>query len=291
MSDTERTRGVYFLGNPNKPGTVADVEDLLSSLPPRCGVLGHDLGLDGRAAADAGAERIVVLGGDGTLIGVVRSLNSEQIPLSDSPMAWKKGRGKLGFLTEFSTSELKVNFERAVLDDTLIARRMMLHITVEQDGGVRDTSVAVNDCVIQAGPPFRMVDLDISINGQHLTTFTGDGLIVCTPCGSTAHNLSAGGPLIRPGIDAIVLTPLCPHSLTHRPLVVEREAVIEIHAQKVNPGTTAIIDGQVSCPLEPGGKVTVGRFGTDFMLVRNPLHARWHKLITKLHWGKAPNYE
>jgi NAD+ kinase len=96
---------------------------------------------------------------------------------------------------------------------------------------------------------------------------------------------------MQPGVDAIILTPLCPHSLTHKPLVIERESVIEIVADEVNKGTTAIIDGQASFPLETGDRLTVRRFDSDFLLVHNPLYAKWHNLVTKLHWGRAPNYE
>jgi len=136
-----------------------------------------------------------------------------------------------------------------------------------------------------------MITLGVSVNGEHLTDVRGDGLIVCTPSGSTAHNLSAGGPIMQPGVDAMVLTPLNPHSLTHRPLVIECDAVIEISANAVNEGTTAIIDGQVSYSLKTGDRVTVKRSTSDVLLVRNPKYAQWHKLVTKLHWGKAPAYE
>jgi NAD+ kinase len=120
---------------------------------------------------------------------------------------------------------------------------------------------------------------------------SGDGLIVCTPSGSTAHNLSAGGPILQPGVDAIVLTAMNPHSLTHKPLVVERESVIDIHASDVSDGTTTIVDGQVSFSLRPGDRVSIKRFDADFQLVRNPLYAKWHKLVTKLHWGRPPSYD
>ena len=96
---------------------------------------------------------------------------------------------------------------------------------------------------------------------------------------------------MQAGVDAIIMTPLCPHSLTHKPLVIERESVIDILVRHVNAGTTAIIDGQVSCPLQPGNRVTIRRFDTDYLLVRNPLYTRWHNLVTKLHWGKAPSYD
>ena len=284
MPGTAQSQRVYFLSNPDRVDAASVLEDLLSFAASRCTVSGSSLGLDGRAAVTAGADRIVVLGGDGTLIGVARSLGTDQIPLIGVNV------GKLGFLAEFSVDEFKSCFDRAISDDTIISRRTVLQVAVQHQGRVRDRSLAVNDCVIQAGPPFRIIRLAISINGEHLTEVGGDGLIVCTPSGSTAHNLSAGGPIIQPGVDAIVLTPLCPHSLTHRPLVVERESVIDIVARDVSEGTTAIIDGQVSCPLQPSDRITLRRFDTDFVLVHNPLYAKWHNLVTKLHWGQAPDY-
>ncbi len=285
MSHAPAERRVFLLSNPDKPDAAAALEDLRSFAQPRCNVVGTSLGLDGKGAVRTSAERIVVIGGDGTLIGAARSLGANQVPLIGVNV------GKLGFLAEFSIDELKQVFDRAVGDDSIISHRTVLQITVQHNGGVRDSSLAINDCVIQAGPPFRIVRLDISINGEHLSDVGGDGLIICTPSGSTAHNLSAGGPIMQPGVDAIILTPLCPHSLSHKPLVIERESVIEIVADEVNEGTTAIIDGQVSFPLDAGNRLTVRRFDSDFLLVHNPLYARWHNLVTKLHWGQAPNYE
>ncbi len=285
MSDASQSRCVYFLSNPDKGDAASVMEDLRSFADSRCTIVGSSLGFDGRAAVEAGADRIVVIGGDGTLIGVARSLGLDQRPLIGVNV------GKLGFLAEFSIDELKSCFDRAIRDDTIISRRTVLQVTVRHEGDVRDASLAVNDCVIQAGPPFRIIKLGITINGAHLSNVGGDGLIVCTPSGSTAHNLSAGGPIMQPGVDAIVLTPLSPHSLTHKPLVVERESVIDILALDVNEGTTAIIDGQVSHLLRPGDRVTIRRFDSDFLLVHNPLYAEWHNLVTKLHWGRAPSCE
>ncbi|MFQ5589909.1 MAG: NAD(+)/NADH kinase [Phycisphaerae bacterium] len=271
-----------MLGNPHKPEAAAALSELKEFASARCEVVWCGLCLDGRGAIDAGADRVVVIGGDGTLIGVARALSTKQIPLIGVNI------GKLGFLAEFSLEELMAHFEQAICDDELISRRTMLRVTVGEGGATRATYPVVNDCVIQAGPPFRVITLGVAINHHHLTDVSGDGLIVCTPSGSTAHNLSAGGPIMQCGVDAIVLTPLCPHSLSHRPLVIERDTEIEVVACTVNEGTTAIIDGQVSCPLGQGDRVTVKRFEADCMLVRNPLFTGWHKLVHKLHWGKPP---
>ncbi len=285
MPDSAKKKRVFLLGNPDKSEARAAMRDLRSFAAPHCEIVGAELGRNARAAVDAGADRLIVIGGDGTLIGAARSLITDQIPLIGVNV------GKLGFLTEFSVDELKDNFDRVISDDTLISRRAMLQVTIAQDGGTPLTHLAVNDCVIQAGPPFRIINMGVSINDERLADVTGDGMIVCTSSGSTAHNLSAGGPLMQPGADAVVLTPLCAHSLTHKPLVIEREASISILARTVNEGTTVIIDGQASSPLKQNDRVIIQRFSADLEMVRNPLYARWHKLVNKLHWGWAPSYE
>ena len=279
------TPRVYFLANPEKHDASATLEDIVSFASSRCTVAGSSVGLDGRPAIEAKANRIVVLGGDGTLIGAARSLGDSPIPLIGINV------GKVGFLAEFSVNEFKSHFARVISDDSLVSRRTMLQSTIWHNKTSRTPIPSINDCVIRAGPPFRMVRLTVSINEEPLTELVGDGVIVCTPSGSTAHNLSAGGPIMQAGVDAIILTPLAPHSLTHKPLVIERESVIDIVATEVNPGTTVIIDGQVSCPLETGDRVTVQRFHRDFLLVRNPALGAWHHLITKLHWGRSPQFD
>ena len=285
MSDDKVKRRVYLLANPDKPEAARAMRAAENFQVESVEIVGSAVGVDATDAVKAGVERIIVFGGDGTLIGVARSLGAKQLPLVGVNI------GKLGFLAEFSPDELKESFERIIRDDTLVTRRIALHVTVRHNGGVRDTSLAINDCVIHAGPPYRIIRLGVSINGEHLTTVGGDGLIVCTPSGSTAHNLSAGGPIVQPSVPAIVLSPMNPHSLTHKPLVVESDSTIEIHASEVNEGSTAIIDGQVTFPLQPGDRITVRRFESDYLLVRNPLYARWHKLVTKLHWGRSPSYD
>lgn len=273
---------IFIVGNPEKPEVQSAVKRLRSVAEPHCAIVGVSYRPQAREVVGSGATRLIVLGGDGTLIGVARSLEADQIPLIGVNL------GKLGYLTEFSMLDLEKVFDRVLTDDALISRRIILEVTVTRGGATTHRSVAINDCVVQAGPPFRMIDLGVAIDGAQLTELRGDGLIVCTPSGSTAHNLSAGGPIMQSDVDAIILTPLCPHSLTHKPLVIGSESELDIVAARVNPGTTAIIDGQVSCPLEHGDHVVIRRFASDFLVVRNPTYAKWHNLVTKLHWGQSP---
>lgn len=273
---------IFIIGNPEKPDVMDATQRLRRVAEARFDVAGLSYEPGSRAVVGTKATRVVVLGGDGTLIGVARSLAADQVPLIGVNL------GKLGYLTEFSMPELEAVLDRAMTDESLLSRRIILEVTVTRGSAIIHNSVAINDCVVQAGPPFRMVDLGVSLDQADLTELRGDGLIVCTPSGSTAHNLSAGGPIVQSDVHAMILTPLSPHSLTHKPLVIGSESIIEIVAARVNPGTTAIIDGQVSCPLAGGDRVSIRRFASDFQVVRNPKYAKWHNLVTKLHWGQSP---
>jgi NAD+ kinase len=284
VSTSTETRRVYILANPAKPEARAALKTITSFVEDRASLVGSACGLDGQPALKAGADVLIVIGGDGTLIGVARSLAGHPLPILGINV------GKLGFLAEFSIEEFCTCFDQVVSDPELVSHRMALDVTMRQNGERPTGCIALNDCVIQAGPPFRPVTLGVFVNGVSLTEVTGDGLIVCTPSGSTAHNLSAGGPILQQGVAAIVLTPLAPHSLTHRPLVIECDSTIEMRASETNEGTAAIVDGQCSFPIAPGDGVIIKRHAAAVQVIRNPLYAQWHKLVTKLHWGEGPTY-
>ncbi len=284
MPKSDANRRVLIVGNPGKPGVEEAVEDVRAFAESRCTVIGCVFETDASDAVDAGVDRIIVLGGDGTLLAVSRSLGLNQIPLVGVNF------GKLGFLAEFSVDALKANFDTILQDHDTISERMILGMNIFRDGISCGESLSVNDCVIHAGPPFRMIQLAIRINGMPLTTISGDGLIICTPVGSTAYNLSAGGTIMQGAVQGIAMTPLCAHSLTHRPLIVESESKFEIVIEQANEGTCLMVDGQVGYALQTGDMVSIERCSSNFLLVRNPAHPRWHGLVTKLHWGQPPSY-
>jgi len=151
-------------------------------------------------------------------------------------------------------------------------------------------SVAINDVFINAGPPFRTIELKISVDGQPLAGCVSDGLIISTPTGSTAYNLSAGGPILSPKIEAIAITPICPHSLSFRPIVINANSKIEVLGLRVNKGTTVSVDGQVSKKLSVGDIVRVEKAGNNFLIVNNPIRSQWDTLATKLSWAEKPKY-
>ena len=231
------------------------------------------------------ADYAVVFGGDGSIISTARNFGKASLPVIGVNM------GKLGFLAEFSIEELKESFDDIVSGRARIEKRMMLSCKVSRNGEDTFCSTAVNDVFITSGPPFRMIELKISVNGQALASCTSDGLIISTPTGSTAYNLSAGGPIIAGQLEAIVINPLCPHSLSFRPIVIGADSKIGVVGVQVNEGTTISIDGQVSLQLTTDDTLTVTREASSFMVVNNPVRSQWDTLATKLRWAEKPKYK
>ena len=272
---------VYIIANPAKPGSEGALEHVRRQVEPKAEILDARLSrLDPAAAARA--DRVIVLGGDGTILAAARAMGDRQVPLIGINM------GKLGYLAAFNLDEFDAQVDRALTDDSLISPRMMLAVTVNGGGHEKLSSIAVNDCVVQAGPPFRMVSLALCLNDSEVTHIVGDGLIVATPVGSTAYNLSAGGPILQPTVKGIVITPICAHSLTHKPLVVDESVTVQIAPERINDGTRVIVDGQDMLPVAVGDRVIVRRSRQDFLLVENPAYPPWYTLVTKLKWGQAP---
>jgi NAD+ kinase len=271
---------VIIVRNPNKPEALATLDALVEHLRGRAAVAATGVIADAPALAAEQPDRIIVLGGDGSILAVARSLGPRQVPIIGVNF------GKLGFLAEFSIEDVLAHSEVIFNVNQIVSRRIMIDARIRRGSAETAAAAAVNDCVVHAGPPYRMVELDIFADGHHLTRVIGDGLVLATPSGSTAHNMSVGGPIVQAEIPAIVLTPISPHSLTHRPLVVGGDARIEVVAAEVNPGTTVVIDGQLSLPLAGRDRLIVRRYPHDFQLVTNPANPCWYTLTRKLKWGQ-----
>jgi len=233
----------------------------------------------------SGCDFAVVFGGDGAIISVARSLSHSGVPVIGVNL------GKLGFLAEFSVEELEKYFGNIISSETRIEKRMLLTCKVLRDGKEKFCSSAVNDCFITAGLPFRAIELEISVDGESVAGCVSDGLIISTPTGSTAYNLSAGGPIISGKMEAIAITAICPHSLSFRPIVINADRKVEVIGIRLNQGTTVSIDGQASTKLSVGDIVAVEREDGDFLIVNNPIRTQWETLATKLRWAKKPKYE
>ncbi|GFO56343.1 NAD kinase [Geomonas sp. Red276] len=227
------------------------------------------------------ADLIVVLGGDGTLIAASRMVGEAEVPILAVNL------GSLGFLTEITLDELYPSVERCLADDYEVSERMMLLAMVEREGEVIENHRVLNDVVINKGALARIIDMETSVDSRYLTTFKADGLIVSTPTGSTGYSLSANGPIIHPALECISITPICPHTLTNRPLVVAKDADIDIKlVSGVDEAVFLTLDGQVGVKLVNGDLVKIRRSEHVTRLVQSRSKDYFEVLRTKLKWGE-----
>jgi NAD+ kinase len=270
-----------------KKGYVADVvEDFLDFAGSRAEIIAS-CGIE-QCTVDIlkEADFAVVFGGDGSITSAARQLSQVNVPVIGVNL------GKLGFLTEFSLAELKEFFPSLTSRKLHIEKRMMLKCRIFSNGQEKFSSAAINDVFITAGPPFKMIELKMSVDGQSaIDGLVSDGLIISTPTGSTAYNLSAAGPILSANMQAMVITPICPHSLSFRPIVINADSKVVVVGIRVNEGTTLSIDGQVSLKLSIDDVVMVERSSCGFLIVNNPLRSRWDTLATKLSWAVKPKYK
>jgi len=271
---------VVILRNPDKPTAETALASLAEHIGQRTTVAATGITTDAGELSHAKPDRIIILGGDGSLLAVARGLKGRQVPIVGVNL------GKLGFLAEFSLEDVREHLAAILNDLSIVSYRMMLEVTIVRPDSTTSKVLGVNDCVVHAGAPHRMIALSITVDGSHLTDFSGDGLVLATPSGSTAHNMSVGGPIVQSEVRALIITPISPHSLTHRPLVVAGNASIEVLVQQANEGTTAVLDGQVPHPLSAGDRLRVRRAACDFQLVHNPALRKWYTLTEKLKWGQ-----
>jgi len=279
-----KLRKLVVFGDNTKEGVKNAIDDFAEFVGDKVEVLTRcEIGA-GELEGINDADFAVVFGGDGTIIATARRLSEVGVPVVGVNL------GKLGFLAEFGLEELKQHFERIIKGEAIIEQRMMLKCTVLRGEKTKFMSAAINDIFIAAGPPFRTIELQVRVNGQPLAGCVGDGLVVCTPTGSTAYNLSAGGPIVSGKVEAIVVTPICPHSLSFRPIVINADSKIEIFGVRVNEGTTVSIDGQLSYQLSLDDVVKIERHRRNFLVVNNPARTQWDTLATKLGWAEKPKY-
>jgi NAD+ kinase len=273
---------IFVLGNARRPGVLEEAERLLPFLRERCEIVVTDLyqqtDLSGHTA-----DLTLVLGGDGAILRAARQMGYHQTPVLGVNL------GKLGFLADLSPEELRTCFPHCVEGHYRIAQHLMFECTVEGPEGPR-TFLGLNEIALQTGPPFHMLDLDLIIDGETVSGYSGDGLIVSTPIGSTAHSLSAGGPILGQELMAFVVTPICPHSLTSRPVVDSADKVYTIAIHRASPGTTLVIDGQEPVPVTTEHRVSLRKAPVTFGLVKTPGRSYYQTLRDKLRWGTQPNY-
>jgi len=236
--------------------------------------------VDGRDELAQRADLLIVLGGDGTLLNVARSLRGQPVPILGANF------GHLGFLTVFSSAEVLPMLERIFAGDYSVSERMLLAVRALRRDEVVANDVVFNDVVISKGGAIaRMIDLDTSIDDNFVCSYRADGLIATTPSGSTAYSLSAGGPIIHPAVDVITLSPICPHMLTNRPIVLPDSVVVRVCVRSPDNDVVLSFDGQASCKLENDDIVEIVRAAAPARLVQCPDRSFYDVLRNKLHWG------
>ena len=232
----------------------------------------------GRHDVVEGAQLLIVLGGDGTLLAGARALGSREIPI------FAVNLGGLGFLTTITLEQMYPELEHALNGQCRIGPRRMIHCEVIRYGERIAEYEALNDAVFSKAELARMINIDVHVDAHYVCRYRADGLIIATPTGSTAYSLSAGGPIIFPTVDTLCLTPICPHMLTNRPVLVPGEAVIRVDVlDDAAPFLT--VDGQVGQPLEKGDQVLCRNSKTKIMLIRPPHMLYFDVLRAKLKWG------
>lgn len=226
------------------------------------------------------ADLVVVLGGDGTLLSVARLVGAREIPILGINL------GSLGFLTEIPVSGLYPALESYLRGDYTTSRRMMLSVSHARGGETIGVYEALNDAVINKGAPAKIITLETSVDSSFLATFKADGLIVASPTGSTGYTLSAGGPIVDPSVDCLLVTPICSHTLTNRPLVVSAESRVIITLDSLIENVMLTLDGQVGVPLEYRDILSVKRADHRTRLMLSGETDYFEVLRTKLKWGE-----
>lgn len=236
-------------------------------------------GLD-RSVVAEGCELVIVLGGDGTLLAAARAIAGRDVPL------FAVNLGALGFLTAITVEELYPELERALRNEHRIARRRMLACEIQRAGETSAHYDALNDVVITKGQIARMIDIVCNVDAHFVCRYRADGLIISTPTGSTAYSLSAGGPIVFPSVGALCITPICPHTLTNRPVLVSDSSVIQMINLAGQEDAYLTIDGQVGEPLKDQDRVVCRSSQKFVSLIRPPRMLFFDVLRQKLKWGE-----
>jgi len=221
----------------------------------------------------------IVLGGDGSILHAAKDVSSRQIPVVGVNL------GKLGFLASISPDQINQAFQDVVDGNCTIVEHLMLRCSVVRDGATIASTIGLNEAAIVRGAPFAILDIDLFVDGQLATTYSCDGLIISTPVGSTAYNLSAGGPILRKSLDAFVISPLSPHTLTVRPVVDSADRIMEMQIHGGTADTAVTVDGQVLANITESDRIQVQRAVETFRMVEVAGQNDYQTLREKLDWG------
>ena len=283
---------IGLIGKYGDPGVISTVLELGRILQERgCGVVledqtaksiaEHSLAVASQAEIAAQCDLAITVGGDGTLLNAARNMVDSSVPLLGVNL------GRLGFLVDVSPEELTKRLHEILDGKFEEEHRIMLTTTIQRhDGNANSVGDALNDVVIHKWEVARMIETETYINGKFVNNMRSDGLIVSTPTGSTAYALSAGGPILEPDMQAMIIVPICPHTMSYRPIVIDGDSEIEIYVRE-NPHSHAQVtcDGQINLGVVSGDKITIRKKDKFIRLIHPCKHDHYHILREKLHWG------
>ncbi len=225
------------------------------------------------------ADLLIVLGGDGTLLSVARATHPHNVPILAVNL------GSLGFLAEISLDELYPTLENILNEKFKIESRMLLNAYIWRNGKKVEDYNVLNDIVINKGVVARVINLQVLVDGQYMTSYRADGLIIATPTGSTAYSLSAGGPIIHPSMQTLVLSPICPFTLTNRSILIPDQSIIQVKLDAEYNDVRVTLDGQESYKMKAGDILEIQKTKTTLQLIKGPNKNYYKILRKKLHWG------
>lgn len=278
----DRSKRILILGAGDKPQVPEVAERVRVALDElECTLVGFDLhqALD---LSQVSADMAIVLGGDGAILRAARQMGYRQTPVLGVNL------GKLGFLADVDPDEALTILPELMQSTARVTQHLMFEcqvITADSE----TTHLGLNEVSILTGPPFRIMELHLSIDEESAADYSGDGLLISTPVGSTAHNLAAGGPILGQDLDVFTITPICPHSLTYRPLVDSANKTYTIRVRRVSEAWLSV-DGQAVTQLSAEHRVVIRRAPVNFLRVLVPGHSYYQTLRDKLRWGMSPNY-
>jgi NAD+ kinase len=275
---------IFVLGNARRPGVTEAVERFLPLLRQHTEVVLVDLRQEADLAGTA-ADLALVFGGDGAILRAARQMAYTQVPVLGVNL------GRLGFLADIHPQEFTDAFRQVLAGDYRVTRHLMYECVIENTATHQsETHLGLNEVAVHNMPPYHMLELELALDGVPVSRFGGDGLIISSPVGSTAHNLSAGGPILGQEIDAFVITPLSPHTLTFRPLVESADKEYEIRLCPDTDNAQVVMDGQTTADIGPEHRIRIRRAPVCFSLVKVPGRGYYETLREKLHWGTPPHY-
>ncbi|EMI45826.1 NAD(+)/NADH kinase [Rhodopirellula sp. SWK7] len=273
---------IIVIGTPERQRVQSAWRRLRPVVSGSATLIAEDFAFDYQFTGDD-ADLVIVLGGDGSILQSARQMGSHQIPVLGINC------GRLGFLAALSPEDFLDAWPKVCSGDFAVIDHLMLQVEIVRGETVIAEQLALNEAAVLSGPPFQILDIDFYTDGELATQYRCDGLIIATPVGSTAHSLSAGGPIVRRQLQAIVISPISPHTLTYRPVVESADTSLEFTVTEPQETTCILVDGRILGKLEDGDRVRVNRAPVSFRMLRVPGQNDYRTLREKLGWGGSVN--